>query len=304
MIDSFDNKNLAAKVCKNLPALVDDYYERAEKLSRMGWEFFEVSLRAQECICTYEDVQLERKLRREIWKEYVGHGAYRSKELEERKREAEQRYQQTKYIWDQLFLPCDRRMRELNATKDESSPQLLNNFRAEVTRLLAKNIDQHGDGLYKKYEEDSKVNRIKLYREVMARISGAIGFSYDKKLSTSTNPIFTKAFLPPWKLAFVTEYPNLVQGVGDAYSPATQSSLEFSFGLVHEKSKGVSFARKGDYLQFGCQYFFPVNEHPFANMYKSFKTLLELESIIHLHIDMYKIIQTEFESALYEGLQV
>jgi len=280
-------------------SLVDRHYERESLLLHNELNSFTPSLRLIEKQCeSQEELEEYRAFFIAGQKSMLGsdHMIF-AENLERLRQDARQRHEKTKNIWDLELTMFTQRIKRMEV----ENPKYLENKRQECGKLAAKLFAHEAPiftlGLSHHYSEHEPNARINLYREVMERNAGKLGFTYDKKLSGKGKPIFSKLIIDDWRLGFVIDVVNLKVPVCEPYVQPGNNEvfragpfLELPLNIFHVPAG----SRRGEIKQ-GIRFeaLFPIN-----SAYRRFYTLMELEALVNIYLRMYKLIATELEAAL------
>jgi hypothetical protein len=277
----------------------EGFWGRQEILVQAGWNSFMPAFHLREAFCDKELIDLERKASAGGAIYAIGYGAiFLDPEAPLMKELAEKRVVPT-------MSPCDGRLKQFMVNDTSRYLDFIKPFEEELRKLRSGEIERHSIGLYKKYDE-TPPSRLKLYKAVMKERARKLGFTFDKGLSTSHSPIFSKDFISPWRLCIRIEPRELrwTKKPGPQLPPAMHEWrpwLSFQFGLVHQENRGAKDSIESNLL-FECGWFSPIAAYPFHHCDRHFESLEELEVIILFHLKMYSLIQEDFEKCLYKGL--
>ena len=301
MVDmGFRNHEFTRIVCRPVIAVGEGSWNRMDMLVQSGWDSFMPALRLREEFCGKELVARERKMSDVHGATYpISHGTVSldsiraSLALDEKEMSAP---------------GCNELLRKFRLDDEAKYVNFVRPYYEEREQLRAREIARHSIGLYQNYEE-TRPARLRLYKAVMKERAPVLGFAFDKGLSTSHTPVFSRDFIAPWRLCLLVDTRELtieyVRAIGRGvwrFRGNSGASFDFRFGLVHQDNRGVKEENWALKLLFECAWFFPVANYPFHRFYKYFESLQEMEVVILFHLKMYSLIQQDFEKALYEGL--
>jgi hypothetical protein len=291
MINDID-KVARKALCGRLIGLADDFYQRSEELIILGWDSFEPLLKFKESICNKEEFEEYKKVQIELSKENIGRDAFDATLIMELRKQGRDAIKASGKPWDSALTTCEKKIRKLLIANRSDYDLRFNKYSIEQRKLRENEIAKHSKIDYDSLDPKITNNNLKLYIEIMRQESKNLGFSYDKDVSSSKYPVFTKSFFPPWKIGFKVDSTGLLQERNG------NSDLVMNFGLIHENSKGGEPPKGIRELIYSELCFYPVD-----STYRSFTHTKELEVLIYAQLAMYSLIQDKFEKLLLEGFQ-
>ncbi len=296
-----DKRTLFSEVTKPLQRLGDGYFSRGQKLLNRGWtSFLPVLNSTEEFLATAEEVAELERFETELCLEHLGRYSYASEFWRNLQQASIIKNRETGDFLDLHFPAYNKRVKRMMSFEETRYTELRGNVISQVQRERNDEMQRHCLGCYKDYAEGEIKNRLIVYKRVMSEALQPYGFELDKSLSIPTSPVFAKAFLGPWKLAFSVDKNNLNEPV--LTEGVNTGIVDVTFGLVHETNRGVQFKDLTKVLPFSLCKLFPVARYPFIPVYMRFTGLQELELIVLAHVAMYGIISSDFEALLEEGI--
>ena len=175
-------------------------------------------------------------------------------------------------------------------------------YEEERDELFREEVDRFSTDLCQS-EEWAGQKRSVFCKAVFAALEPAAGLWLDRKLSTKVSPVFSKNLAQDWKASLHIDGSHLNSPYGKpSIDPTTGKPERRVFPSVdiwmavrplkpREDDSGTR-AR----LMFG--WLFPIGHEGCIGGYGPFASLRELEAILRIYIEMFRLIEPELEAAL------
>lgn len=310
------DRNSVEIVRADLESLLDKFFDNESIMLDNKLRSFVPSLRFVESLCESQDELEEyKKVHILINKHHTLSSNGVREQVKNLKKLGEQRASETGNSWDQYYTAYDRRINRMRHQDLESLKKVFKPYLDETYELWQQEVKLFSSDAHNKLDNNKVADRKKLFKEVFK--NNLLGFSYDKELSTSSRPVFSKELFDPWKLCFVidniqlnmsVEYgKTMTNGIEENFTDGGNAlnrpgpKLDFDFGLIHKENRGASCKTPGKLSLFSFDFFFPIRIYKAA--YIKFYNLEELEALYNIMLTLYSIMQDDFEKALYNGLK-
>ena len=175
-------------------------------------------------------------------------------------------------------------------------------YEDEREELFREEVDRFSTDLSQS-EEWAGQKRSVFCKAVFAALEPAAGLWLDRKLSTKVSPVFSKNLAQGWKASLHIDGSHLNRPYRKpSIDPATGRperrvfpSVDVWMGIrplkPREDESGKRAGLKLDWL-------FPIRQEGCAGGYGPFASLRELEAILRIYIEMFRLLEPELEAAL------
>jgi hypothetical protein len=296
-----------------LVPLADRGSECQRALVRAGFSAFEPRQAFYRSFCAADDIETHEQISIELVREEIGQpfperDGYRSPILDQLRADVARRYGASSYDelrkrpdvphWDCYFVdPCERRLERSKTERAAEYRDRLNAIRAEERRRLMAETARHATGLSGGHTYDNDGRR-RFLREAMSRHLTPFGFEFDRKRSSRTCPVFSKALTDGWYLAWSLNDARDLLGVRFNVPTQDHGWMRLKLHVRAEDKRGD--LESGHFTQL-LSVAFQALVPQFDAAYWEFFGLDEMEVFIKAHAFFYGLVADVIEESLRKG---
>jgi hypothetical protein len=283
---------------KHVSGLLDRCYEREALLHANHIHSFAPILRFDEQLAdTAQELAEHRKFVGEAFRGYLWPDRAAAAASERMRDEGRARALESGNAWDSWPTAYMRRRMEMAIQQRDHFWQMRAPYEDEQEELFREEADRFVTDLARSGEWVG-VKRAEFYKAVFASRQSATGLHLDKKLSTKASPVHSKILGADWKVSiqvdgkhlnspynYPTEHP-----VSGKLQRSVFPAVEPSIAIRPLKPHGDEARRRA---AFHFDWVFPI-----GHWYRPFADLRELETILRIYIEMFRLIEPELEAAL------
>ena len=303
----------ADRLCRTLLPLADSAPEVTKRIQDIGFTAWLPHHMFIESFGTPEDVDCHRRCIIEFARERLGRPFppffatdlshhYFSPYLQELRRKRDvfngveanklsTRYPQSEAAWRRPEDPCERKKIFAHVNDREAYDVAWKVMERDTQRILEAEVERYSTALVADRPFDHQ-SRFELFKAVMERDAADLGFQYDKAMSRTRDPVFSKELDKDWSLCWsignLALFLGLIRG---RYTPDLHIRRRQFRGNLAE-------AKSGEVLFIPYRLLVPC----VGSAYGSFRTLGELEVMIKANLSLYRIVAPTLDALLTKGL--
>ena len=294
----------ALGIRKCLAQLVDDRFAREPLLLQAGLKSFVPAIRFVEDFCAGAEELLE-------YRDYI-HGATRADIAPDPdfnanrahlKRAAEERYAQSGLAWELGTTEFDRRLRRM---EPKELAELKRPYRAMIKEAWGEEAGRFG--LVATTVDDLVLRRsnVALYRHLMEEASAPFGFSFDKRLSSRSAPVFSRIVAGSYALCLSMDPESLNREVGSDIRIVETGELLRSWPRLNLWMNVYDMGGVKPEKIVGWQLFdfLPARLGPMGDIWSQFCNGEQLSALIGINLAAYGIVRHEMDAAIARGCAV
>jgi hypothetical protein len=287
---------------KHVADLLDRCYEREALLHANHIHSFAPALRFAEQFASADELAAHRTFKRDRFKSDLWPDPDFDEWFLKARDEAERRRMKTGNIWEGEMDPFRERYTKMLVQARSELLRMRQPYEEDRDELFREEVDRFSTDLSQS-EEWADQKRSAFCKAVFAVLEPAAGLWLDRKLSTKVSPVFSKNLAQDWKASLHIDGAHL-------NSPYRRPSIDPTSGRperrVHPSvdvwlnirplKPREDESRKRAGLMF--DWLFPIGHEGCIGGHGPFASLRELEAILRIYIEMFRLIEPELEAAL------
>lgn len=283
---------------KHVAGLLDRCYEREALLHANHIHSFAPILRFDEQLAaTAQELAEHREFLRADFRGYLWPDRDAAAASERMRDEGRARRSESGNSWDSQPTAYRRRWMRMAIQQRDHFWQMKSPYEDEREELFREEADRFATDLAD-FSEWVGVKRAEFYKAVFAAHQSTTGLHLDKKLSTKASPAHSKILETDWKVSIHVDGSHLnstrngpsVHPVTGKVQRSVHPAVEPSIAIRPLKPRGDEARRRAS---FHFDWIFPIH-----HWYRPFANLRELETIVRIYIEMFRLIEPELEAAL------
>lgn len=289
---------MTAVALSHVADLIDKRYQREAVLHASHIHSFAPAIRFTEQFATNAEELAEYRAfivanhKSAIWLDRIFEAAF-SKKMEE----ARARRAASGKAWDGQLTAFQQRLVKLQTLEQAEYLQMQLPYRLQQADLFLAEVDRFSS-IYASPEAWVSKTNTEFCKAVFASQQSDTGLLLDKKLSTKASPVYSKTVAQDWKVSIHIDGKHLNQSFPISTMNVAPGEVSFAWPRVTTYLALRQLGAPSRPTTFEFDWFFPIRELGSPSTYNSCRSHRELEAILRIHIEMFRLLERELVTAL------
>lgn len=313
-----DRSPLIPQVAERLFPLVDRLYDRAANLIDKDINLFRFDEEFIATICEHAPDAIHEHASHCVWfsKFELSQGTFQTEEFHRDLMQRRQRELDTGRSWEgyptQYLRSFHQRRLESRESRHELT-ELQNRFNLRIWEAWGEEMESHITGAHQRYEKAGTEAPALLTENLIEQTLSGSGFTRDRRLTRSTTLVYSKPLAEPWVVCVCVDRKSLVEPItrvppnfsvgsnGQVCLP-TGPKFFMYFGIVNRNTRKALNYDNEQALLLKFEWLLPIRKAPLWSDYQRFYSMRELEALVNISLQFYRLLAPEFEHAVQAGL--